>query len=121
MPRPLFTLPILSCLQIRKSSDEGFNSKLDATRVKAYSKTGTSHPEGKVITWGLSAVMTCDFGIAAEAEKLIAVEVIPDTPPAKPIVSTEVVAEAPPTKVDTTALELPSWLLMIFMNVVLTL
>lgn len=44
----------------------------------------------------------------AEAEKLIATETIPDTPPAKPIVSTEVVAEALPTKANTANLELPS-------------
>lgn len=44
----------------------------------------------------------------AEAEKLIAAEVVPDTPPAKPIVSTEVVAEAPPTKTDATKLDFPS-------------
>ena len=54
--------------------------------------------------------------LAAEAEKLIAPEKIPDaetTPKPKPIVSTEVVAEplptkALPTKVDLTNLELPS-------------
>lgn len=46
--------------------------------------------------------------LSAEAEKLIATDVIPDTPPIKPLVSTEVVAEAPPTKINTADLEVPS-------------
>ena len=46
--------------------------------------------------------------LLAEAEKLISVSTPPDTPPTTPIVSTEVYAEVPKSKIDTTALDLPS-------------
>ncbi len=59
----------------------------------------------------LSYITYTPSSISAEAEKLIAVEVIPDAPPTKPIVGTEVVAEALPTKLKTDNLELPSQLI----------
>lgn len=84
----------------------GYNSMLDAKRVQEYSKGNVSHPEGEKMHHIIVQMIT-SFDLA-EAEKLIATDEIPDTPPAKPIVSTEVVAEALPTKTSTENLELPS-------------
>lgn len=71
--------------------------------MSEYSKTGDTHPEGIKCLINFEYIK-CEFTLAV-AEKLIATETIPDTPPVN---STEVVAAAPPTKLDTKNLELPS-------------